>query len=433
MLSVYAPSDRDKALFVCLAMYFSLATLVPAGLMGAEGGVTVHSTAVETAPHGSPPPGTPRPKEREICPASKPADAPGEAQVPRPKLSEDDALLLLMGGASPETKAELIRARGIDSDWGNDFRERLSALCLEDDVRAALGQECQQTRTLGGSAPVSPCSDLPFGQTLTIGTNLLRGSEFEPVVLGISIQACTQKGLPTPDEPALRRIVERLTDNDARLENLLKNYTFHASILARSMDGGGAIRGSFYGEWDVMFSDRGKRFCRAVTNSADTIGQSVKLLRSSKIEPHRPLMFLPEDRADYTFRYVEHVTLDEVSVYKLVVEPKTVEKGRTYFRGVLWVEDRSIQIVKAEGDRVPSFQRGAFGWQFYPHYVTFRSQNDGRFWLPTFTVADGVANGIRVNLFTKYFNYRRFGAQVVLHPALGDKDPDPLMEPAYSQ
>ena len=111
------------------------------------------------------------------------------------------------------------------------------------------------------------------------------------------------------------------------------------------------------------------------------------------MEPGEALTFLPQDRDEYTFRYVDHVALDEIRAYKLSVEPKEVEAGKVYFKGTIWVEDRSLHIVKAEGDRVPSFEQGVFGWRFYPHYVTFRSQSDGRFWLPTLTVSDGMANG----------------------------------------
>jgi len=357
--------------------------------------------------------------------------ADGQSLVSGHKLSEDDVLLLLMGSAPPETKARLIRVYGIDSDWGDDFQERVSALCLEEDVRASLEQESRRSR-MGGQSTLGSAQGLEPDSTLTPhhGTPSLQATAFEPAVAGIKVEVCGYKHLPAPDERVLRRIVERLTDSDARLENLLKNYTFHSSILARKMDGGGRILGSFYGEWDVMFTDRGKRTSQEVANSSDTTGQGVHLLRGSKMEPGQALVFLPEDRQEYTFRYIDHVTLDEISAYKLSVEPKRVEKGKVYFKGVLWVEDRSIQIVKAEGDRVPSFEQGAFGWRFYPHYVTFRSQSDGRFWLPTLTVSDGMAEGIRLNSVTRYFNYKRFGSQTVLRPLLSDKDLDQLIEPS---
>jgi hypothetical protein len=138
--------------------------------------------------------------------------------------------------------------------------------------------------------------------------------------------------------------------------------------------------------------------------------------------PGQALTFLPKDKDDYKFRYIDHVVLDEIGAYELSVEPKKVETGKVYFKGVIWVEDRSLQIVKAEGDRIPSYEQGVFGWRFYPHYVTFRSQSDGRYWLPSLTVSEGMAEGIRLNSVIKYFNYKRFGSETVLTPVPGADD-----------
>ena len=340
-----------------------------------------------------------------------------------PPLSEDDALLVLMGSAPASRKAELIRARGIESKWGGDFLTRLSALCLDDDIRAALEQEFRRTANnpqagLGstpGAGPDSPAA--PGNSTIP-----LPPSGPEPGRVSIRVEVCGYKRPPAPDERLVARIVERLTNNDARLQNLLKSYTFHTSILARKMDPTGAVLGSYYGEWDVMFSDRGERMSHEIAKSPDTTNQGVHLLKSSKMEPGEALMFLPQDRDEYAFRCVDHVALDEIGAYKLSVEPKEVEAGKVYFKGTIWVEDRSLQIVKADGDRVPSFEHGFFGWRFYPHYVTFRSQTGGRFWLPTLTVSDGMADGVRVNSVIKYFEYRRFGSESVLTPVPDDDD-----------
>jgi hypothetical protein len=340
-----------------------------------------------------------------------------------PRLSEDDVLLLLMGSAPPGRKAELIRLHGIESDWRDDFRARLGALCLEENVRAALEQALRETRLDSQPGFRSPQSTGP-DSTPTPGQGaaslLPRGPGFDSV--GIKIEACGQKRLAAPDERLLSTIVERLTNNDARLEHLLKSYTFHTSILARKMDPSGTVLGSYYGEWDVMFTDRGKRISHQVANSPDTTDGSVHLLRGAKMEPGQALTFLPEDRNDYTFRYVDHVVIDEIGAYQLSVAPKKVEGGKVYFKGMIWVEDRSLQIVKAEGNRVPSFEQGSFGWRFYPRYVTFRSQSDGRFWLPTLTVSEGMANGIRLNSVIKYFAYHRFGSESTLLPIPDDAD-----------
>lgn len=336
----------------------------------------------------------------------------------QPPLSEDDVLLLLMGSAPQDKKAELIRVHGISSNWGDDFRTRLSALCLEGNVRSALEQEFR--RTLVDSQP-APGSAQRTGQNSTQApVAFLLPSGPDPDSVTLKMEVCAYKRLPTPDKRLLDRIVERLTNSDARLQDLLKMYTFHTSCLIREMGRTGAFRESSYGEWDVMFSDRGKRISHAVANSPHTTSYGIH--HSLKNEPGLPLMFFPEDRNDYTFRYVEHVALDQIRAYELSVEPKKVERGKSYFKGLIWVEDRSLQIVKGEGDRVPSVEHGVFEWKFYPHCVTFRSQSTGRFWFPTMTVCEGMADGSHFNSVTRYFQYRKFGSSSVVSPMLTEED-----------
>ena len=84
------------------------------------------------------------------------------------------------------------------------------------------------------------------------------------------------------------------------------------------------------------------------------------------MEHLEPLAFPPDDSANHVFQYIDHVTLDQIHAYKFQVTPKTLEKGKLHFSGFIWVEDRSLQIVKAEGNEAPAIERGLFTWTIFP-------------------------------------------------------------------
>ena len=56
---------------------------------------------------------------------------------------------------------------------------------------------------------------------------------------------------------------------------------------------------------------------------------------------------------EYDIKYLGHVKVDEITAYVFCIRPKEIEKNRQYFQGVVWVDDRDLQIVKSEGKQVP--------------------------------------------------------------------------------
>jgi hypothetical protein len=94
-----------------------------------------------------------------------------------------------------------------------------------------------------------------------------------------------------------------------------------------------------------------------------------------------------------------------------------MEKGKRYFQGRIWVDDRDFQIVKTSGKNVPDIRKGS-GENLFPAFTTYREQIDGRYWFPTYTKADdilhfGVKFGgdVHIRIIVKYSDYKRFGTK----------------------
>jgi hypothetical protein len=86
----------------------------------------------------------------------------------------------------------------------------------------------------------------------------------------------------------------------------------------------------------------------------------------------------------YNFSYVGKERIDELDLYVFDVAPKIIPKKESerFFKGRIWVDDQSLQIVKVRGKGVPE------GKQRFPTFETYREQIDGRYWFPTYTFAD---------------------------------------------
>ena len=92
-----------------------------------------------------------------------------------------------------------------------------------------------------------------------------------------------------------------------------------------------------------------------------------------------------------------------------------MEAGKRYFQGIVWVDEEELQIVKSYGRGTGLLKKGS-DYKF-PKFETYREQIDGKYWFPTYTLAndtlffnDGPAVRIRMNV--KYEDYKQFKSDV---------------------
>ena len=101
--------------------------------------------------------------------------------------------------------------------------------------------------------------------------------------------------------------------------------------------------------------------------------------------------------------------MDEIGCYNFSVKPKKMVKGKRYFEGQIWVDDRDLQIVKTSGKAVGIINKDT---NQFPKFETYREQIDGKYWFPTYTKADDTLHfrdmSQRIRMVVKYQDYKRY-------------------------
>jgi hypothetical protein len=92
-----------------------------------------------------------------------------------------------------------------------------------------------------------------------------------------------------------------------------------------------------------------------------------------------------------------------------------MEEGRRYFSGMIWVDDRDLQIVKTYGRGVGLLKKNSDNQ--FPKFETYREQIDGKYWFPIYTRADDVLHfqsGLsqRIRMTVRYQDYKQFRSEV---------------------
>ena len=203
---------------------------------------------------------------------------------------------------------------------------------------------------------------------------------------------------------------------DEIFRNALNNYNYHQVVVVKQLDKNGNVVGVYHREWDNVFDDFGKQVSRATYVSPVSLKRiSVGEEEATRFEQ---TLFTTEVGAGYDFEYLDHTLVDKITAYVFSVRPKQIEPGKHYFQGTIWVDDQDLQVVKADGRRVPairSVENGVIRETLFPHFVEYRQQIDGKYWFPTVDFSDDTLQfafgSVHVEVLVKYSNYRSFGAE----------------------
>ena len=209
-------------------------------------------------------------------------------------------------------------------------------------------------------------------------------------------------------------IVQKFAAKEADFAKAREAYTYRQTARIQELDDGGAITGRWETISDIVFSAEGKRSERVVRSPVPTLHNIT--LTPEDLEDMRsvqPFVLTTAELPKYLIRYLGHQNVDEIGCYVFAVKPKKIENNQRYFSGEVWVDDRDLQIVKSYGRGVGSVSRK--GDNQFPKFETYREQIDGKYWFPTYTVANDTlhfqSGDQRIRQTIRYEDYKQFGAE----------------------
>jgi hypothetical protein len=166
----------------------------------------------------------------------------------------------------------------------------------------------------------------------------------------------------------------------------------------------------------VLFDSKGRRTQQVVFAPQSTL-ERVTMTKEDfdDINNRLPFVMTSDDLPEYNVLYIGKQREDELGTYVFDIAPKTIEKGKRYFQGRIWVDDHDFQIVKTHGLNVPQVH-DKNNENLSPPFTTWRQQVDGRYWFPVYTRADDELHfrtgDIHIREIVKYENYKRYGSNV---------------------
>jgi hypothetical protein len=211
--------------------------------------------------------------------------------------------------------------------------------------------------------------------------------------------------------PDPEQIIQKFAAKEAEFAKARENYMYRQSVRIQELDEGGNPRGKYEIVEDVIFSPDGKRTERVVRAPVSTLRNLLLTPEDEQdLRNVQPFVLTSTEIPEYDIRFLGKQNADEIPCYVFSVKPKKMVQGKRYFEGQIWVDDRDLQIVKTYGKGVGLLKKGSDNQ--FPKFETYREQVDGKYWFPTYTIANDTLhfqNGPqKIKMTVKYEDYKRF-------------------------
>jgi hypothetical protein len=223
-----------------------------------------------------------------------------------------------------------------------------------------------------------------------------------------------------PPIPA-EQIIKEFSAKETAFEAALEHYTFRRTARVDEIDDdSNKVTGEWYEVDDVTFDPSGKRTERVDFAPANTLKQVMLSPSDLQDLEHRYAFVLTAaDVPAYNIKYVGQQKVDEVDCYVFDVSPKTIEKGKRYLDGRIWVDTTDMEIVVTNGRMLPDDTRKN-NEDLHAPFMTWRQQIDGNYWFPVYTKGEGIlhfsggygymAQDVHIRETIKYTDYKHFGS-----------------------
>jgi len=246
--------------------------------------------------------------------------------------------------------------------------------------------------------------------------------------------AAPSKELTDPSPDQVQRIIQEFAAKEKLFRQARDNYTYHQINKVEELGPDNEVEGVYEQEWDILFDDSGKRIERVTYAPTDTLKKIMITEEDiTSMRNTQPFVLTTDELPEYEIKYLGHVKVDEITAYVFSVRPKEIVKGHQYFQGVVWVDDQDLQIVKSEGKPVPEL-RTKKGENLFPRFTTWREQIDGKYWFPTYTMADDTlyfsSGPVHMKEILRYTDYKQFKSKVRIVSATPTDQPNAPAIPA---
>jgi hypothetical protein len=218
-----------------------------------------------------------------------------------------------------------------------------------------------------------------------------------------------------PKNMTVPELIQKFSAGETKVKEARTHYTYTQDVLVQTLNDT-KVDGQFHEITTVSYDDKGRRLEKVTFGEQSTL-REVQLTQTDfdDIRIFMPWILTTDEVPQYNLTYAGQQHVDDLDTYVFHVEPRKEEKGKRYFQGRVWVDNRDFQIVKLCGKSVPDVVRRKKNqpMDIRPTFVGYRQLVDGH-WFPAFARVDDTLHfqvqSIHLREILKLTGYKRAGA-----------------------
>jgi hypothetical protein len=226
------------------------------------------------------------------------------------------------------------------------------------------------------------------------------------------------EGLGQPEAPPSippAEIIQAFTKKEELYLNARPQFTFRKTIRIQEFGPDGRATGEYTATYDLARSGDGKFYEKALAAPEST-------LQYLSFEPEdvQALTRIPafpvtaSQLSKYDVKFLSTEKVDEVDCYIFQVSPRTLERQHALFDGVIWVDQKYLEVVKTYGKWVTDLGEVVPPTLPFSMFETYRENVEGKYWFPDYARADGVYKlkdrDVPIRVTIKWTNFKPFPA-----------------------
>ena len=201
-------------------------------------------------------------------------------------------------------------------------------------------------------------------------------------------------GVPQPEAPPSlppAQIIKAFSEKEQLYVSTRSLYSYRKTIRIQELGPDGRPTGEYLATYDAARAADGKFYEKAIAAPESSLEylqiepDDVQLLTRIPAFPTTAAL-LPK----YNVQYLNTEKVDEVDCYIFQVSPKTLDRQHPLFDGVIWVDQKYLEVVKTYGRWITDLGEMHPPTLPFTMFETYRENVDGKYWFPNYARAEGV-------------------------------------------
>jgi len=232
---------------------------------------------------------------------------------------------------------------------------------------------------------------------------------------------------PAPPSLPPAEIIQAFTKKEETYQAIRPQFSYRKTIRIEEFGPDGRPSGEYDATYETARSGDGKLYEKAISAP-----QSSLQYLTFEPEDAQALTRIPQYPATasqlskYDVKYLNTEKVDEIDCYIFQVSPKTLDRQHPLFDGIVWVDQKYLEVVKTYGKWVTDLGPIHPPTLPFEMFETYRENVQGKYWFPDYSRADGTYKmkdrELPIRVTIKWTDFKPFAANQVT-PALPTASP----------